>query len=97
MVGVQGCFAWFSINALILTIYAFCIIPDFRFKNAFHEQLQIVIFQYFVIEIYTPFFWSLTPLIKFIFLFRGLSLTNIERGMEKKKKVCKSLSQNMEK
>jgi len=47
MVGVQGCFAWFSINALILTIYAFCIIPDFR----------------------------------------GLSLTNIERGMEKKKKV----------
>jgi len=47
MVGVQGCFAWFSINALILTIYAFCIISDFR----------------------------------------GLSLTNIERGMSKKKEV----------
>jgi len=45
MVGVEGCFFWFSIQALFLTIYGFCIIPDNR----------------------------------------GLSLTNIERGMEKKK------------
>jgi len=46
LVGIQGCFFWFSLNAMFLTVYGYCMIPDNR----------------------------------------GLSLTNIERGMEKKSK-----------